>query len=128
MKENREDRILLGGDFNGRIGERGGRNWVKGRGGWEKKIQRQGGKCRGEGLKGNKQEDEKGEMDLYRQQVGNSDRLRNGERRSTGNSRRIQNRSESKIIGKFQHIKLTKESNKSTLCNRKKLCIAITFL
>jgi hypothetical protein len=26
MKENREDRILLGGDFNGRIGERGARN------------------------------------------------------------------------------------------------------
>jgi hypothetical protein len=25
MKENREDRILLGGDFNGRIGERGAR-------------------------------------------------------------------------------------------------------
>jgi hypothetical protein len=32
MKENREDRILLGGDFNGRIGERVGRNWVRGRG------------------------------------------------------------------------------------------------
>jgi hypothetical protein len=27
MKENREDCILLGGDFNGRIGERGARNW-----------------------------------------------------------------------------------------------------
>jgi hypothetical protein len=27
MKENREDCILLGGDFNGRIGERGERNW-----------------------------------------------------------------------------------------------------
>jgi hypothetical protein len=27
LKENREDRILLGGDFNGRIGERGARNW-----------------------------------------------------------------------------------------------------
>jgi hypothetical protein len=26
-KENREDCILLGGDFNGRIGERGARNW-----------------------------------------------------------------------------------------------------
>jgi hypothetical protein len=26
MKENREDRILLGGDFNGRMGERGARN------------------------------------------------------------------------------------------------------
>ncbi|KAH0811456.1 hypothetical protein GEV33_011335 [Tenebrio molitor] len=27
MKENREDRILLRGDFNGRIGEKGARNW-----------------------------------------------------------------------------------------------------
>jgi hypothetical protein len=27
MKENREDCILLGGNFNGRIGERGARNW-----------------------------------------------------------------------------------------------------
>jgi endonuclease/exonuclease/phosphatase family metal-dependent hydrolase len=27
MKENREDCILLRGDFNGRIGERGARNW-----------------------------------------------------------------------------------------------------
>jgi hypothetical protein len=45
MKENREDRILLGGDYNGRRGERGEK-------GWEKKIQRQGGKWMG-GLKGN---------------------------------------------------------------------------
>jgi exonuclease III len=27
MKENREDRILLGGDFNWRIRERGAKNW-----------------------------------------------------------------------------------------------------
>jgi hypothetical protein len=27
MKENREDCILLRGDFNGRIGEKGARNW-----------------------------------------------------------------------------------------------------
>jgi hypothetical protein len=27
MKENRENCILLGGDFNGRIGEKGARNW-----------------------------------------------------------------------------------------------------
>jgi hypothetical protein len=32
MKENREDRILLGGDFNGRIGEKGARNWEEERG------------------------------------------------------------------------------------------------
>jgi hypothetical protein len=48
MKENREDRILLGGDFDGRIGERG----EKGEGGWEKKIQRQGGKRRREETEG----------------------------------------------------------------------------
>ncbi|KAJ3620091.1 hypothetical protein MTP99_004083 [Tenebrio molitor] len=72
VKENREDCILLGRDFNGRIGERGARNYEEERGGWEKKIQRQGGKCRGkrlmewieengwEVLNGNKQVDEKG--------------------------------------------------------------------
>jgi hypothetical protein len=38
----------LGGDFNGRIGERGARNLGKVEGEWEKKIQRQGGKCKGE--------------------------------------------------------------------------------
>jgi endonuclease/exonuclease/phosphatase (EEP) superfamily protein YafD len=32
MKENREDPILLGGDFNGRIGERKARNWEEERG------------------------------------------------------------------------------------------------
>jgi hypothetical protein len=35
MKENREDCILLGGDFNERIGERGARKW-EGRGGMGK--------------------------------------------------------------------------------------------
>ncbi|KAJ3622094.1 hypothetical protein MTP99_002623 [Tenebrio molitor] len=48
IKQNREDRILLGGDFNGAIGEKRARNWEEQRGGREKKIQRQGGKCRGE--------------------------------------------------------------------------------
>jgi transposase len=32
MKENREDRILLGGDFNERIGEREARKWEEKRG------------------------------------------------------------------------------------------------
>jgi endonuclease/exonuclease/phosphatase (EEP) superfamily protein YafD len=32
IKENREDPILLGGDFNGRIGERGARNLEEERG------------------------------------------------------------------------------------------------
>jgi hypothetical protein len=73
IKENREDRILLGGDFNGTIGEKRARNWEEQRGGREKKIQRQGGKCRGkrlmewieengwEVLNGNKQGHEEGE-------------------------------------------------------------------
>jgi hypothetical protein len=37
MKENREDLILLGGDFNGRIGERGTRNWEEETGDGERK-------------------------------------------------------------------------------------------
>jgi hypothetical protein len=36
MKENGEDRILSGGDFNWRIGERGARNWEEERGGMGK--------------------------------------------------------------------------------------------
>jgi hypothetical protein len=37
MKENREDCILLGGDFNGEIGERGARNWEEERGDGKRK-------------------------------------------------------------------------------------------
>jgi hypothetical protein len=48
MKENREHRILLGEDFIWRIGERGARSLKEERGDGKKKIQRQGGKCRGE--------------------------------------------------------------------------------
>jgi exonuclease III len=40
MKENREEYMLMGGDFNGRIGERGAGNWEEERR-WEKKNQRQ---------------------------------------------------------------------------------------
>jgi hypothetical protein len=47
-KKNREDCILLGGDFNGRIGERGTRNWEEERADGKRNSQRQGGKCRGE--------------------------------------------------------------------------------
>jgi hypothetical protein len=62
--------MFLGGDFNGRIGERGARNWEE-EGGWEKKIQRQGGKYRGEETdemdsNGKKQGDEELERTLYR--------------------------------------------------------------
>jgi hypothetical protein len=39
IKENRENCMLLGGDFNGRIGERGARNWEEEREDGEK-IQR----------------------------------------------------------------------------------------
>jgi hypothetical protein len=45
MKENREEYMLMGGDFNERIGERGARNWEQERA-WEKEIQRQSGKCK----------------------------------------------------------------------------------
>ncbi|KAJ3629187.1 hypothetical protein MTP99_013596 [Tenebrio molitor] len=37
MKENWEDRILLGGDFNGRTRERGARNWEPERGDGKRK-------------------------------------------------------------------------------------------
>jgi hypothetical protein len=43
MKENWEDRILLGGDFNGRTRERGARNWEPERGDGRWKIQRERG-------------------------------------------------------------------------------------
>jgi hypothetical protein len=45
MKENREECMLMGGYFNGR---KRSRKLGRGEGGWEKKIQRQGGKRRGE--------------------------------------------------------------------------------
>jgi hypothetical protein len=38
MKENREDRILLGGEFNERIGERGARKWEEERGDGKRKV------------------------------------------------------------------------------------------
>jgi hypothetical protein len=37
MKENREDRILLGRDFNWRIGEKGAKNWEEQRGNRKRK-------------------------------------------------------------------------------------------
>jgi hypothetical protein len=70
-------------------------------GGWKKKIQRQGGKCRGEETDGMDRRKWKGGiereqtrrrrmgMDLYRSQRRNSDRLWNSERRSMGTGRRI---------------------------------------
>jgi hypothetical protein len=63
--------MFLGGDFNGRIGERGARNWEEEGREWEKKIQRQGGKYRGEETdemdsNGKKQGDEELERTLYR--------------------------------------------------------------
>jgi hypothetical protein len=47
-KENREDRILLGGGTSTGEKEKEEQETGKKRGGWEKKIQRQDGKCRGE--------------------------------------------------------------------------------
>jgi hypothetical protein len=38
LKENREDCILLGGDFNGRIGDRGARNYEEERGKGKRKT------------------------------------------------------------------------------------------
>jgi hypothetical protein len=38
MKENREDRILLGRDFSWRIGEKGAKKLERAEGEWEKKV------------------------------------------------------------------------------------------
>ncbi|KAJ3627687.1 hypothetical protein MTP99_015047 [Tenebrio molitor] len=73
MKENREDRILLGGNFNGRIGERGARKWKEEKGDGKRKSKDKVENAEGkrlmewieengrEVLKGNKQGDEEGE-------------------------------------------------------------------
>jgi hypothetical protein len=85
----------------------------KGEGGWEKKIQKQGGKCREETdemdrrkwMGSVEREQTRGRrrgMDPY-----NSDRLRNSERRSMGRSRRIHNRKES-----FEEAKGRKEQRR----------------
>jgi hypothetical protein len=61
MKENRRDCLLLGGDFNGGIGERGARSLKeRGEGREEKKIKRQGGKCRKEETDGTNKGTKKG--------------------------------------------------------------------
>ncbi|KAJ3629184.1 hypothetical protein MTP99_013593 [Tenebrio molitor] len=73
MKENREDRILLGEDFIGRIGERGTRSLKEERGDGKRKSKDKGENAEGkrlmelieengwEVLNKNKQEDEEGE-------------------------------------------------------------------
>jgi hypothetical protein len=73
MKENRDDRILFGGDFNGRIGERGARNWEEERDDGKRKSKDEVENAEGkrlmewneengwEVLNGNKQGDEEGE-------------------------------------------------------------------
>jgi hypothetical protein len=48
VKENREECMLMVGDFNGRIGETGARNWEEEGGNGKRKSQKQGGKCRRE--------------------------------------------------------------------------------
>jgi hypothetical protein len=72
MKENREDRVLLGGEFNGRKGERGARNWEEERGHGKRKSKDKVENAEGkrlmewieengwEALNGNKQGDEEG--------------------------------------------------------------------
>jgi hypothetical protein len=45
MKENKKECMLMGGNFNGRIGERGARNWEEEKGNGKRKSQKQGGKC-----------------------------------------------------------------------------------
>jgi hypothetical protein len=73
MKENKENRILLGGNFNGRIGERGARKWKEEKGDGKRKFKDKVENAEGkklmewieengrEVLKGNKQGDEEWE-------------------------------------------------------------------
>jgi hypothetical protein len=94
MKENKEDCILLGADFNGRIGEKGARNWEQ-KGGKRKskdKMENAEGKKLIEETRGRRMG-----MGLYSYQGGNSDRLSNRERKSMRKSRRIQNRGENRV-------------------------------
>jgi hypothetical protein len=84
MKENRE-------------GNRRKRSKKLGReeGGWEKKIQKQRRKCRGEETDGTDRRKWMGSVERGQtrgRRRGNSDRLRNSERRSMGKSTRSQNR------------------------------------
>jgi hypothetical protein len=73
MKENKEECMLMGGDFNGRIGERGARNWEEKRGDGKRKSKNNVENAEGkrlmepieengwEVLNGDKQGDEEGE-------------------------------------------------------------------
>jgi hypothetical protein len=73
VKENREDCILLGRDFNGRIGDRGARNYEEERGKGKRKTKDREGIAEGKRLmewieengwvvlNGNKQVDQEGE-------------------------------------------------------------------
>jgi hypothetical protein len=73
MKENREDRILLGGNFNGRIGERGARNWEEEKGDGKRKSKDKVENAEGKGSKkmngrveGEQTRGRERGMDLYR--------------------------------------------------------------
>jgi hypothetical protein len=92
---------------------------------WEKKIQRQSGKCRGEEtdrmdrrkwMGSVEQEQTTGRrrrMDIRREQGGNSGRLWNSERRSLGESRRIKNRRESRVEPSRSRFEEAKEKEKT---------------
>jgi hypothetical protein len=73
LKENRQKCMLMGGDFNGRIGGKRARNWEEGRGNGKRKFKNKVENVEGkrlmkwikesewEVLNGNKQGDEEGE-------------------------------------------------------------------
>ncbi|KAJ3618485.1 hypothetical protein MTP99_006470 [Tenebrio molitor] len=89
MKMDREECMLLGGDFNGRIGERGARNWEEEKGDGRRKTKDKVENAEGkrliewieengwEVLNGNKRGDEEGEVTYVGSRGGNSHRLRN---------------------------------------------------
>jgi hypothetical protein len=74
MKKDREECMLVGGDFNGRIGGRGARNWEEEKGDGKRKTKAKAENAEGkrliewieengwEVLNGNKRRDEEGEL------------------------------------------------------------------
>jgi hypothetical protein len=82
VKENREERMLMGGDFNGRIGERRARNLEMEREDGKRKskdkVENTEGKRLMEWIEENGWEVSNGNKqgNLYREQRGNNDRLR----------------------------------------------------
>jgi hypothetical protein len=135
MKENREDRILLGGEFNGRKGERGARNWEEERGHGKRKSKDKVENAEGkrlmewieengwEALNGNKQGDEEGGWTY----VSNMRETVMDYGRRTGKGRRIQNRRE-RAESDHLEMALRKEQRRKGVGDRSITVVNVLFL